>query len=184
MAATAESSPFAFVARAFQAWLPAIRYLVLPPPRPCPPPLSSALPAVAPAPAFGLDLRACGRRWSRSRSAAVARRSASFARCSASCSLPRRWRTSPSAATARFCHSSMAPACATTQASTCVAGRGFALEGWPPNLARSLGALRGRPTLPLDPPLLELRMQEATGGRLQLVLMGHTPQLSVQTRGG
>ena len=37
MVATAKSSPFAFSAWAFRAWLTAIRYLVPPPP---PPPLS------------------------------------------------------------------------------------------------------------------------------------------------
>ena len=107
-----------------------------PPPPPLPPPPSVCSSCCCPcAPAFGLGLRAYARRWSRSRSVAVAvaRRSASCARCSASWSLPRKRRTSPSAATARFCHTEMAPAYAATQASTCAAacfaGRGFAAEG-------------------------------------------------------
>ena len=168
MVAIAESSPFAFVDWVFQAWLPAIRYLVPPPPPgPAPSPSVCSTCCCPCATAFGLGLQACARRWSRSRSAAVARRAtavaprfASYAHCSASWSLPRRWRTYPPAATARFCYSGMAPAYAATQASTCAAGGGFAAEGWPPDLARSLGALHGRPTLPLDPPLLELHMEE------------------------
>ena len=160
----AESSPFAFVALAFPVWLPAIRYLVpAPTPAPVPPPLPSALRAVASA---------------RPPSAWVCGPAPGDGSGPAPPPLPAAPPLAPAALPRGACLAGGEPPPPPPPPAS-------ATRAWPPpapppkrppvlpagalrpraghpTWAASLGDLRGWPTLPLDPPLLELRMEEAS----------------------